>query len=162
MELVTFKLVHTDADKLILMELIQTIWPNVYLPIIGQQQVEYMLATYQSLPQIESDRSNGGKYYLLYKGDHAIGYTAYEESQTEIYLSKLYLREAVRGQGFAKQVFQWYEDLAQGRDIRLNVNKNNQNAISIYEHYGFQRISSQVTEIGQGFLMDDYVYQKSS
>lgn len=162
MEPVRFNLVSTDLDKGVLMHLIQTIWPNVYTPIIGQRQVEYMLTNFQSLAQIEKEILDGVKYYLLYKDGKAIGYTAFAEFQTEIYLSKFYFSQKVRGQGLAKQVFKWYEDLAGERVIRLNVNKYNIRAITIYEHYGFQRISSQVTEIGQGYVMDDYGYQKSS
>jgi ribosomal protein S18 acetylase RimI-like enzyme len=42
--------------------------------------------------------------------------------------------------------------------IVLNVNKNN-NAILAYEHLGFKKIQEERKEIGNGFIMDDYVYE---
>jgi ribosomal protein S18 acetylase RimI-like enzyme len=42
--------------------------------------------------------------------------------------------------------------------IELNVNKYN-SAVSFYEKMGFERIREMVLDIGQGYVMDDYVMQ---
>ena len=44
--------------------------------------------------------------------EKTVGYTAYEEINGKIYLSKLYLLNKVRGQGLTSSVFRWYEELA--------------------------------------------------
>ena len=154
------KLVQSANDKAQLEALVQDIWPAVYLPLLGAEQVAYMLATYQSLSKIETEIAQGAHYYLVYEGTSLCGYTAYEERETELYLSKLYLSAAARGKGLARDIFNWYEEVAGGKPICLRVNKQNQQAIEVYEHCGFKQVASECTEIGHGYVMDDYVYQR--
>jgi ribosomal protein S18 acetylase RimI-like enzyme len=42
--------------------------------------------------------------------------------------------------------------------IVLNVNKNN-NAILAYEKMGFKKIREEKIDIGNGYIMDDFVYE---
>ena len=44
--------------------------------------------------------------------------------------------------------------------IRLTVNKKNTGSILVYEKMGFQNMASVVTEIGEGYVMDDFVMEK--
>ena len=41
-----------------------------------------------------------------------------------------------------------------------NVNKNNKDAIEKYIHLGFKQIDFVVPDIGNGYVMDDYVMEK--
>lgn len=96
------------------------------MPIIGQKQVDYMLKTYQSKKQIQKELTEGVSYFLLKSEEKTVGYTAYEEINGKIYLSKLYLLNKVRGQGLTSSVFRWYEELAaqtKEREIFLRVNQ---------------------------------------
>ena len=43
--------------------------------------------------------------------------------------------------------------------VYLTVNKHNDDTISIYSHLGFEVIDSVVSDIGSGFVMDDYIMQ---
>lgn len=75
------------------------------------KQVDYMLKTYQS--KTDSKRTDRRCVLLLLKSEEkTVGYTAYEEINGKIYLSKLYLLNKVRGQGLTSSVFRWYEELA--------------------------------------------------
>lgn len=150
----------TKDQMRIVDQLVKDIWPEIYTPIIGTEQVNYMLETYQSLENIQKEIAQGDQYFILMADDQPVGYTAYRASSDEIYLSKLYLSERTRGQGYGKQVFACYDQLAAGKKIRLNVNKYNQRAIAVYEHQGFQCVEACQNDIGQGYIMDDYVYLK--
>ena len=44
--------------------------------------------------------------------------------------------------------------------IRLTVNKGNEHAIGVYSHYGFQVEEQVKSDIGSGYVMDDYVMVK--
>ena len=44
--------------------------------------------------------------------------------------------------------------------IWLTVNKYNDHTIDVYRHRGFQTVRSQVSDIGNGYVMDDYVMEK--
>ncbi|MDU4833155.1 MAG: GNAT family N-acetyltransferase, partial [Enterococcus faecium] len=92
------------------------------------------------------------------------GYTAYEEINGKIYLSKLYLLNKVRGQGLTSSVFRWYEELAaqtKEREIFLRVNQGNHQAIEVYKHEGFEITEELISDIGQGFQMVDYKMKKA-
>ena len=41
----------------------------------------------------------------------------------------------------------------------LTVNKGNLRAVRAYEKFGFVRTEEQVSDIGNGFVMDDFVYE---
>lgn len=155
-------LVQSDLDRARLISLVQVIWPEVFTPIIGQEQVAYMLKTYQDLATIDKEIQQGAKYWLLMLDDQAVGYTAYEDLEDYLYLSKLYLSKSVRGQGLMTEVFRRYLTLAKGKKIRLNVNKRNSQAIAIYEHWGFKKVGERSVDIGQNFIMDDDIYEKET
>ena len=43
--------------------------------------------------------------------------------------------------------------------IWLTCNKHNNNTLAIYDHLGFKIIDTQVADIGNGFVMDDYILE---
>ena len=91
------KVTENELDEL--MAVIQEVWPEAFVPIIGQKQVDYMLKTYQSKKQIQKELAEGVSYFLLKSEGKTVGYTAYEEIKGKIYLSKIYLLNKARGHG---------------------------------------------------------------
>jgi RimJ/RimL family protein N-acetyltransferase len=56
------------------------------------------------------------------------------------------------------------EDLAKQMHlgkITLTVNKSNINSIAAYQKIGFKNAGSVVTDIGAGFVMDDFIMDKA-
>ena len=45
--------------------------------------------------------------------------------------------------------------------IRLTVKKDNQNSVNAYIKWGFKTVDSVVTDIENGFVMDDYIMEFS-
>ena len=43
--------------------------------------------------------------------------------------------------------------------LHLNVNRHNSAAIRAYERNGFHKANEMVTDIGGGFVMDDYIME---
>lgn len=143
--------------------LVASIWLEVFVPIIGDQQVAYMLETYQSAEAIRQDILSGTNYFILLVGSQVVGYTAFKETQQEIFISKLYIQANYRGQGYMSEIFDWYEECGRQKKkkLRLTVNKENQRAISVYEHRNFACVGKQTVPIGEGFVMDDYIFEKN-
>ena len=44
--------------------------------------------------------------------------------------------------------------------IRLTVNKKNTHAAQVYEHYGYKTVEWVESDIGNGYVMDDFVMVK--
>lgn len=144
-------------------KLAKEIWQEYYGPIIGQAQVDYMLANIQSAEAIQSQiEKEGHLYYLISSEGDSIGYFSLLPRQEGVLLSKIYLLSRVRGQGFGKEAFDYIKQQTKElgfRKITLTVNKNNAQAIQFYEKNKFKNLGSVVQDIGGGFVMDDYKFE---
>jgi ribosomal protein S18 acetylase RimI-like enzyme len=140
------------------------IWTQHYTPIIGKAQVEYMLDQFQSRKAIAADIASGYVYSLAYAGGQACGYSAVRFDPDALFLSKLYVSETFRGRGIARALLRAAEETARKRGlacIRLICNKHNASSLAAYARMGFSRVADVVTDIGGGFVMDDYVMEKT-
>jgi len=141
------------------------IWREYYIPIIGAAQVEYMLERLQSVPALNFQISRGFLYYLLKIDGEFSGYFAVlpEKDKERLFLSKIYLLSSARGKGCGRRTLEFIETLAGPglNRISLTVNKGNIGAIGAYLKCGFTISGTQVTDIGGGFVMDDYLMEKS-
>lgn len=145
-------------------DLAHIIWTEHYTPIIGEQQVSYMLDTFQSAQAMEDQVKIGYNYYLLQHENTPVGYFSFNQKDTFLFLSKLYVLSSERGKGIGRKAIEFIEDQANklGKNkIRLTVNKYNRNSIAAYEKIGFVNINAIVQDIGNGFVMDDYVLEKT-
>ncbi len=156
--------VTTDRNRDIVGSLAREIWTEHYIPIIGREQVEYMLSKFQSKQAIKEQIASGLLYFLIQEGRDFIGYIAIQSRGDELFLSKIYVRSSHRAKGLGKKALQFVETIARDRGLRkitLTVNKNNTGAIRAYEKIGFRNVGSLVQDIGGGFVMDDYAMEKA-
>lgn len=151
-----------DAESIA--RLAKLIWKEHYTGIIGAAQVEYMLSRFQNADKIYDDIKNGGyTYYIAELGGEPVGYcsTIQDGCDKGLFLSKLYVLKSFRGLGVARLFLATLEraGITKGYEyIRLTANKNNTGAIEAYKKLGFEMCDSIVTDIGGGFVMDDYVF----
>ncbi len=159
---ITIKTAISSDDIKTTEKLAREIWTQHYHPIIGQAQVEYMLNKYQSYDSINQSINDGYIYYLAYYKEGPCGYSAIRKDNG-VFLSKFYVRESHRGLGIGKTMMNTIIDYANENNldrIWLTCNKFNSNALEIYKKLGFEIVDSIVTDIGNGFVMDDYVLVK--
>lgn len=155
--------VKSDADIQRTAELADEIWHQHFTPIIGSEQVDYMLRNLQSFGPMKEQIEGGYEYFLLRADGQDVGYSAIHAEDGRLFLSKLYLRSSVRGNGYASRVLQYYEDLCRARGLSaiwLTCNRFNANSLGIYDHWGFQKIREEKADIGGGYYMDDYIMEK--
>ncbi len=129
-------------------------------PIIGAAQNDYMISLFQSEESISEQLIKGYQYYNVYADSIKVGFVAFLERETELYLSKFYLSKEYRGRGYANDMFAFICENAKklGYDrVTLNVNKDNP-ACRAYEAFGMKIAREEKNDIGNGFYMDDYVY----
>ncbi len=141
--------------------LAKVIWFDHYAPIIGEDQVSYMLGKYQTQKAITSQiNTEGYEYFLIISEGLPVGYIGIIQKHNELFLSKLYLLCTERGKGIghAGMDFLIARCKANGTDfITLTVNKNNLGSIAAYEKMGFEKYGEVVSDIGSGYVMDDYL-----
>jgi ribosomal protein S18 acetylase RimI-like enzyme len=144
--------------------LAREIWTEHYSPLIGTEQVEYMLARFQSHQAIQEQINSGALYYLITNDGAYAGYVAVQPKGRDLFLSKIYVRSSLRRRGIGRKALQFTELLAQRQGferITLTVNRNNTDSIRMYERCGFRNAGVIVQDIGGGFVMDDYRMEKT-
>jgi ribosomal protein S18 acetylase RimI-like enzyme len=155
-----------DSDNMKLQELAglaKEIWGEHYASILDREQIDYMLEKFQSIDKMKSDIAlNGYRYFVVYSDRIMVGYCAIkaENENKGIFLSKLYIDKSSRGQGISKIFLGEIQEIAKEgglNHIWLTVNKRNNATISIYKRLGFEIIDEIATDIGDGYVMDDYV-----
>lgn len=164
---VAFAPVSSDEDRARLADLADEIWHEYWPALIGPEQTDYMVENFQSLEAIERDMAEHAyEYWFLRAEDDGriVGYTGgHAEPETNRYfISKIYLRAEERGKGFASQAIAFYDQLARERGLDalyLTVNKHNELGIRAYLGKGFEIIDAVETDIGNGFVMDDYIME---
>ena len=156
-----FRFLETSNDFRQLEPFAASIWEQHYTPIIGADQVAFMLNKYQSAKAMSDQFSAGYKYAVVICGDQKAGYFAYDgKAEKEVFISKLYIHKDFRRRGLGRRILDFISNEARVLGctaMTLSVNKDNSNSIQFYIAYGFQTIKAQKVAIGEGFYMDDYL-----
>lgn len=155
-----------EADIPALVALARDTWFKHYPSIITTAQIEYMLAQRYSDDVIRAQLADPDVWWdKLLLGGELAAFAQYERSDPPgtLKVDKLYARHELRGQGLGSALLRHIEDEARAMGcsrLKLQVNKNNASAIGVYRKNGFAVVESAVFDIGNGFVMDDYVMVK--
>lgn len=157
--------IKTEEDIQKLADLAYEIWHDYWPIILSDSQIDYMIDKFQSYNaikyQIEEERYI---YNILEDNNNIIGYFGVRPKDNYLFLSKLYIKQDFRGLGCGKSALNKIIQIAQKynkQSIQLTVNKNNTNTIEAYKKWGFKIIDSVITDIGENFVMDDYIMEYS-
>lgn len=163
--MVEFIKVSTPRDIESLAGMADKIWHECYASILDAGQIDYMLDRFQSTHAIEEQiLSDNYEYYFLTVDNMRVGYLGLQFNVDELFLSKLYILPAERHKGYATEAFDYCEEVCRQRGLsrlRLTVNRHNSRAIDRYIKYGYTVVREQVSDIGSGYVMDDYVMGKN-
>lgn len=161
------RLTHlTPADFEVLAHIARRIWLEHYTKIISIEQIEYMLAGRYTAESLSRYMNSSERWCNLLKlGDETIGYCSHSltANPEEIKLEQLYVLPAHHGKGYGGFMLRHIEAHARtlGRPlIMLTVNKHNTGSIAVYRHSGFTVREEAVFDIGNGYVMDDFVMEK--
>ena len=157
--MIEFKIVDNINAITKVAKLAHEIWSEHYIPMIGSNQVSYMLENFQSENAIGEQIDEGYKYYMIFDNQVEAGYFSVQDKTETLFLSKLYVKECFRGKGIGKQGIKFIQSNFSNPIIQLTVNKNNSDSIAFYKNVGFKIVDDVVIDIGGGFFMDDYVME---
>ncbi len=142
------------------------IWHEHFVSILTKEQIDYMVNKFQSTPAIMNQIENQGyQYFIMDMNNTMVGYCAVKEEAEDkrLFLSKMYIHKQYRGRGYASFAFDFLVKLCKEKGyqiIWLTVNRFNETTIQVYEKKGFIKTRTQVADIGNGFVMDDYIMEK--
>lgn len=151
-----FILVETKENIKKISKMSRTIWTEAYEKILSKEQIDYMLTTFLSVQSIKDQINTGFEYYII-KDDKPVGFAVIKDETNKIFLSKIYIYKEYRNQGFMRGFIEKIKE--RKKPIYLTVNKYNLDAIKAYQKMGFQIKNEVITDIGKGYVMDDYVLE---
>lgn len=155
-------------------------WPVTFGEILSGEQIDYMLDRMYSPDSLLGQMENGHVFHLLL-ADTSPATSAYTRQQVDRYrpvgyvsheldylpgttkIHKIYLLPETQGRGFGRALIEYVERLAlrEGQQrLRLDVNHQNA-ALGFYERLGFEKLDRYDTDIGNGYLMQDWRLEKS-
>ena len=150
-----------DVERLA--ALAREIWYAHYPAIIGAAQIEYMLEQRYGLDVVRAELQREGLWWdKLLVEEVMQGYSSYflTGARGEMKIDKLYVHPRHQRRGYGGTLLAHVREVARSRGCErlvLAVNKNNRGAIAAYLKHGFRIAGTAVTDIGGGFVMDDYI-----
>ena len=159
------KLTALKIEQLsIVIDLTKKIWPVAYGEILSKAQLDYMIHKFYNETALRELMQKGHVFYLAQdENEKYVGFLSYElncePNKTKIH--KIYVLPETQGTGLGRQFFELVKEKAIQNNqsaIFLNVNKYN-NAINFYTKLGFTKVKDEVIDIGNGYVMDDYVME---
>ncbi|NHN25349.1 GNAT family N-acetyltransferase [Flavobacterium jejuense] len=160
------RIIKINKNQLqIIKDLAYAVWPLAYGEILSKEQLKYMLEKFYSIEALESlwNEAKHVFYIAIDKKDKPLGFVSYElnckPEKTKIH--RIYVLPETQGTGLGKKLFYHVKEKAlenNQKAIFLNVNKYNK-AKFFYEKLGFEIVKEEVIDIGNNYVMDDYVME---
>ncbi len=157
--------IAVTTDKLnIVQELAKRIWQAHYPDIISQAQIDYMLHKMYSTDALQAQLDSGHQFYLIENENKMAGFFSVGKNQSnEVSIYKLYIENTDQRTGIGTAAMNYiFSKFGNGFSYRLTVNRQNFKAINFYFKNGFRIEKVADFEIGQGFVMNDFVMVKHS
>ncbi|MDD5296974.1 MAG: GNAT family N-acetyltransferase [Rhodocyclaceae bacterium] len=146
--------------------LARVIWQAAYLDMIGQGQIDYMLAQRYGAERMREELARPDIWWrqILVDGQR-LGFYACQtgEKPGELKLDKLYVHPGHQRRGLGGRLLAHASELARGQGCHtlvLAVHKGNAPAIAAYKKHGFAIREPIYIDIGGGYVMDDYLMEK--
>jgi ribosomal protein S18 acetylase RimI-like enzyme len=159
------KLIQIKANQLpIIIELTKKIWPLAYGAILSKAQLDFMINRFYTENALSQLMDKGHLFYLAQdEKENFVGFLSFEINSAphKTKIHKIYVLPETQGTGLGRQFFELVKEKAKEnnqKSIFLNVNKYN-NALHFYTRLGFTIIKDEVINIGEGYVMDDYVME---
>ena len=141
-------------------------WPPTYNGIIPAAQIPYMIERMYSPEAIRAAAAAGTPYYLVLADGADAGVCSIDlrpAADGAAELHKIYLLPEWWGRGVGAWLLAELCRRAKEAGatcVWLRVNKRNVRAQKAYRAAGFANVRALCTDIGGGFVMDDFVFER--
>jgi len=150
----------SPADIPVIHSLAERIWIKHYIPIIGEQQVNYMLGKMYAAETLRDQITKGSpQFYMVENENEAIAFISWEnKNASEAFIHKFYVLNDKQRKGVGMNAFNdLLLEFPDTKTIRLQVNRMNYTAVNFYFKCGFTIESVADFDIGRGYFMNDFI-----
>ena len=154
-----------EKDIESIQDLANRTWWRTYIEYLSEGQIQYMLDKMYNKGELLSQFKDGYIFLMAEEDGIDLGFASFSilDSAARAYkLHKLYVLPETHGKGVGKLLMNEVVSLirrAGGSSLQLNVNRNNK-AADFYKKAGFVVKEVMDLDIGNGYLMNDYVMEK--
>lgn len=166
---ISFKEVETQEERELLRGIAEPVWRNCYAEILSEKQMCYMLDWMYSPETVINEQAKGTKFFIINSTDSAtpiglISIDTIPNAETGgVELHKLYTSPSYWGKGIGQVALNFATEQAvkaNAKFIELRVNRCNTRAVNAYIRNGFYKHREDCLDIGNGFVMDDFIMRK--
>lgn len=152
----------TEKDIQTTSNFAKNVFIDYYIDLIGLDQATYMANLFLSEQAIANLMKDNAVFKIVKQDNQIIGFYEYKKEDERIFLSKLYVDKNYRHSKVGSFMFNDLCTIAKNEGVKsiyLTVNKHNIPSYNIYLHWGFKVINSVVNDIGNNYVMDDYIME---
>ena len=148
-----------DLDKII--KLAEQTWFETYKEILSKEQSNFMFHKMYNKDVLIENYNSGNEFYIISQNKD-LGYMELIFNSDNIKISKIYILTDNQRKGIGNELINKAIKIGQSNNsnkITLNVNRNN-SAKLFYLKNNFTITKEIDIEIGNGYLMEDYVMER--
>lgn len=151
-----------EQDLKTIADLAKIIWNEHYVPIIGQEQVDYMLSTIYNLESLKQQlHEKKHQFYLIDAANNTVGFLSVSsDNKSDYFLHKFYIDQKQTNAGLGTKALQLLIDTINPKSLTLTVNRQNYKSINFYFKNGFKIDHVADFDIGNGYQMNDFVMKR--
>jgi diamine N-acetyltransferase len=156
---------NTDQFFTNIRAIAEEVWPVAYGSILTRKQMEYMMVMMYSVSSLQEQAEKGHHFILAVEEEESpVGFASYEFNYggtSKAKIHKIYILPSQQGKGTGRIMIDHIAEEARKNNqeaLVLNVNKHNA-ARHFYNKIGFAIVKEEVIDIGNGYVMDDFVME---
>lgn len=164
-----------ESDVAVVGNLARRIWNAHYPSIISQAQIDFMVDDRYSPESLQEQLAHGQRFLLAEQEGEILGFLSFSSlrhilnttlrgddyGEGSFFLHKFYLAPECHGKGLGSDMLKnLIHKMPEIRLLRLQVNRNNSQAWKFYQKHGFEIVAEEDFDIGEGFLMEDFVMER--
>lgn len=157
---------NSEPDFKTIRTIAKIVWPVTYGTILSKEQLDFMFEMMYSISSLQNQETKKHHHFIIaFENEIALGFASYEfdcEKTNKTKVHKIYILPNLQGKGIGKNMIEYISNEALGnknKAVFLNVNRYN-SAKDFYKKIGFKITKEEDIEIGNGYLMEDYVMEK--
>lgn len=152
----------TTADIQTIHDIAQRVWSEHYVPnIITQDQMDYMMEWMYSAASLAKQMAEGARFFMMNYNGQTVGYISINDNNGDLFLNKFYIDTDYQRLNLGSQALNMaLAKFPYAKTISLQVNRKNFKAVNFYFKNGFSIDRAEDFDIGNNYLMEDYVMLK--
>ena len=154
------------TDFGLIREIAYQTWPVTYGTILSKEQLRFMLDKFYSLEYLHLNTQQNQLFFIISENEIPLGFVGMEhhfDKKPITKIHKIYVLPDKQGNGIGKSAIDFVVNSAlenHNNKVILNVNRFNK-AVQFYKKMDFKIIQQIDIEIGNDYLMEDFVMELS-